>query len=144
MKEGLKKFLGVMTVYGILGWSAGIGASAYEFNAVPVGSVPGMTDEEVKEMNLMAEFALFLNEMVSTDDCSQWDENISEAQKLFINIKKFKTSKHIEWEGNYRKHENWRRVNPVVTKISRKDFNVSHDTEVRLKEWFEKNIAPIL
>ena len=108
MKQGLKKLIGVMTVYGILGGSAGIGASAYEFNAVHVGSVPGMTDEEVKVMNLMAEFSLFLNEMLSTDDCSQWDKNISKAQKLCINIEEFKPSKNInwdiKWEENYRKH----------------------------------------
>ena len=81
MKEGLKKFLGVMTVYSILGGSAGIGASAFyssnlagvagfdicSFNDALVTSVPGMTDEEVKAMNLCADFLLLVVEITHAD-----------------------------------------------------------------------------
>ena len=143
MKKVFKKFLGAMAVFSIFTGSVGIGASAYKFNAVPVASVPGMTDEEVKAMNLMAEFVLFFNEMLSTDE-SQWSRNLSRAQKLYRNIKNFKPAKDIRWEENFYKHENWRRVNPIFTKVTHKDFNISHDKEVRINKWFEKNIASIL
>ena len=141
MKKGFKKFLGAMAVLSIFGGSVGIGASAYEFNAVSVGSVPGMTDEEVKGMNMVAELSLIFGEMLSTDE-SQWDRNISKLQELIINSIFLNPSKPIDWEGNYHKHENWRRVNSIITK-TKSDDSVSFDKAVRMVEWFGKKvIAP--
>ena len=139
MKKGFKKFLGIAAVFSIFTGNAGIGASAYKFNTVSVASVPGMTDEEVKAMNITAELSLFFNEMASTDE-SQWDRNISEAQKLFIYLLSSIPLRNIEWKENYHKHENWRRVNPIVTKLMSNDFVVSHDKTVRMGEWLGKNV----
>lgn len=107
MKKCFKKIFGAMSVCSILTGSVGIGASAYKFNAVPVGSVPGMTEEKVKIMNAMAEKFLMFNEMVRTDS-SQWVKFSGRLKELVKFIKNIKAS-YAErvWKENFSKNSEW-------------------------------------
>ena len=136
MKKGFKKFLGAMAVLSIFGGSVGIGASAYKFNAVSVASVPGMTDEEVKRMNIAAEWALIVNEMQHTDE-SQWDKYLSRVQELSRIRETFKHG-HLNWEDHFEKHESWKRATPAYVKVTYDIDDVSlYYKQVKLKRWFK-------
>ena len=128
MKEGLKKFLGVMTVYSILGGSAGIGASAFyssnlagvagfdicSFNDALVTSVPGMTDEEVKAMNLCADFLLLVVEITHADYYEELEKYTHKLKVLQREVNKRGMGRIRSacglWARNYGKHENWERI----------------------------------
>ena len=108
MKKGFKKFLGIAAVFSIFTGNAGIGASAYKFNAVSVASVPGMTEEEVKLMNAMAECYLIFNEMVRTDS-SQWGKFSGRIKELAKILEAYKVRDFGEmmWEVNCSKNSEW-------------------------------------
>ena len=145
MKKGFKKFLGIAAVFSIFTGSVGIGASAYKFNAVPVASVPGMTDEEVKAMNLVEGFFLLTNEMVHTD-YSQWDRYSSRAQGIARDLEKAEKNfgglflSDGLWKRNFQKHENWRRIDRMATELA---DGMDLDVAKRLSEWFDKIKAPL-
>ena len=108
MKKGFKKFLGIAAVFSIFTGNAGIGASAYKFNAVPVASVPGMTEVKVKIMNAEAEFYLIFNEMVRTDS-SQWGKFSGRIKELAEFLQPYKDRDFGEtmWEDNCSKNSEW-------------------------------------
>ena len=108
MKKGFKKFLGIAAVFSIFTGNAGIGASAYKFNAVSVASVPGMTEEEVKLMNAWAEMFFILNEMVRTDS-SQWGKFSGRIKELAKILEAYKVRDFGEmmWKDNCSKNSEW-------------------------------------
>ena len=107
MKKGFKKFLGIAAVFSIFTGNAGIGASAYKFNAVSVASVPGMTEEKVKLMNAMAEMYYILNEMVRTDS-SQWGIFSGRLKGLGKFLQTYKVSYGCRvWKDNCSKNSEW-------------------------------------
>ena len=108
MKKGFKKFLGIAAVFSIFTGNAGIGASAYKFNAVSVASVPGMTEEEVKLMNAMAEACFILNEMVHTDS-SQWfkfERRLKELGEIILRTHEISYLEKV-WRDNFSKNSEW-------------------------------------
>ena len=105
MKKGFKKFLGIAAVFSIFTGNAGIGASAYKFNAVSVASVPGMTEVKVKIMNAIAELYLIFNEMLRTDS-SQWGKFSGRIKELAEFLRPYKVRETM-WEGNCSKNSEW-------------------------------------
>ena len=133
MKKGFKKFLGIAAVFSIFTGNAGIGASAYRFNAVPVGSVPGMTEEKVKIMNAFAEEILIFNEMARTDS-SQWGKFSGRIKELVKFIKNIKAS-YAErvWKENFSKNSEWTNADHARFEAKR----IIESNEVLLLKLFE-------
>ena len=143
MKKGLKKFLGVMTVYSILGGSACIGASALGSNycggvkPVSAASVPGITNEDVKAMNAFAEFVFLLQEMWNTEP-SQWGNNfLFRFKKSRIILDTYKGD--IRWEEWFSKNEFWKRADAVAHQLFDKEFPSNKEKEKLLKSWLVKH-----
>ena len=120
MKKGFKKFLGIAAVFSIFTGNAGIGASAYKFNAVSVASVPGMTEEEVKTMNARAEMFFILNEMVRTDS-SQWGKFSGRIKELAKILEAYKVRDFGEmlWEVNCSKNSEWTNADHAALECGR-------------------------